>query len=202
MNLRTFALSCVVGTFCVAGAALAGDKDAAKAPAMDKAHQDMMDAYMKLATPGEYHTYLKPLEGEWKTTVKSMFQPGQMDISEGSCSTTWVMSGRYLKEDCTGTFNGSPFSGMGLTGYDNMSKKYVSTWIDTMGTGIMSSEGTIDASHKTLTFSSMMPDPATGKPAKMRMTTEIIDANKHVFSMYGMVNGKEMKQMEITYVRK
>ncbi len=32
---------------------------------------------------------------------------------------------------------GMPFEGMGIDGYDNLAKQYVSTWVDNMGTGIM-----------------------------------------------------------------
>jgi len=36
---------------------------------------------------------------------------------------------------------GMPFEGMGLDGYDNASKEYISIWIDNMGTGIMYMKG-------------------------------------------------------------
>ena len=43
---------------------------------------------------------------------------------------------------------GQPFSGVGIDGYDNLRKKYVTTWIDTMGTGIFSMEGTASAMER------------------------------------------------------
>ena len=33
------------------------------------------------------------------------------------------------------------FKGTGIEGYDNGKKKFVGTWMDNMGTGIMMSEG-------------------------------------------------------------
>ena len=89
-----------------------------------------------------------------------------------------------------------------LTGYDNMMKKYVSSWIDNMGTGIVMSEGSVDAAHKLFTFHSMVNDPMTGKPGKVKMVSKVVDDNRHVFSYYGDQGGKEMLQMEITYLRK
>ena len=40
---------------------------------------------------------------------------------------------------------GTPFTGHGMTGYDNVTGKYWSTWTDSMSTGIMVSEGSCDA---------------------------------------------------------
>ena len=112
------------------------------------------------------------------------------------------MGDRYLKEECSGNFSGMPFSGMGVIGYDNATKKYVGSWIDNMGTGIMNSEGAIDGTHKILTTNSTVINSETGKTDKVKMVTKIVDENRHVFSMYGIHDGKESLEMEITYTRK
>ena len=49
---------------------------------------------------------------------------------------------------------GQPFTGIGVTGYDNHAKKYLSTWIDSMGTGIFSMEGTASMDGETITLNS------------------------------------------------
>jgi len=97
-----------------------------------------------------------------------------------------------------------PFSGFGISGFDNVSQKFQSTWIDNMGTGIMHSEGTADASGKTINWVGMMSDPMTGKVTKERMVTTITDDDHHTFEMYGVPPGgkKEMKMMTLEYTRK
>ena len=114
------------------------------------------------------------------------------------------MDGRYCQELASGQMMGAPFNGMGITGYDNVLGKYVSTWIDNMGTGIMSSQGTADASGKVITFVGTTSDPVSGKPSKMRMVTTIADDDHHTLDMYGIPPGgkKEMKTMTIEYTRK
>jgi hypothetical protein len=99
--------------------------------------------------------------------------------------------------------NGMPFNGVGVTGFDNVIGKYVWTWIDNMGTGIMTGVGTADASGKVLTMIGTMNDPMTGKPSKSRMVTTIIDDDHHTFEMFGTPPGgkKEVKMMTIDYVR-
>ena len=174
----------------------------AKKPAA-KSDEQMMAEMMKLAKPGEGHDRLKPLAGAWKTTVKMWNKPGEEpQVSQGECTDQWIMDGRYMKEECSGTFADMPFQGMGITGYDNAKKIYVSNWIDTMGTGIMSSTGSVDKTGKTFTYRSTMPDPATGKPMKVRMTTKVVDNDSHVFAMYVPAGPKEFMMMEITYTRK
>ena len=100
--------------------------------------------------------------------------------------------------------NGMPFNGIGLYGFDNVSGKYVSSWIDNMGTGMMTSIGTADASGKVINWVGTMNDPITGKPTKERMVMTVIDDNHHTFEMWGTPPGakKEMKVMTIDYVRK
>ena len=45
-------------------------------------------------------------------------------------------------------------------------------------------------------------DGMDGKPMSVRTLTKIEGADKHVYSMYGQIAGKEMPVMEITYTRK
>src|SRR5262245_55210106 len=177
-------------------------KAAGAKPAMDpKAMQEMM---MKAAALGPQHELFKKLEGEWDLVVKSSMDPSQPPTETKSKSTIrTLMDGRYCQEETSGDFQGMPFTGMGLTGYDNVLKKYVSIWIDNMATGIMTSQGTVDATGKVITWTGESSDPMTGKPSKMRMVTRITDDDHHTFEMYGRgADGKEMKMMEIIYTRR
>jgi hypothetical protein len=172
-------------------------------PAADQ--QAMMEKMTKAATPGAPHAMLAKMAGEWTATVKFQMDPSQpWQEATGASAVTTLMDGRYIQESNTSVMMGMPFSGMGVTGYDNVLGKYVSTWIDNMGTGIMTSTGTADASGKVIAWSGMMSDPITGKLAKARMVTTVIDDNHHTFEMFSTPPGakKEMKTMSIDYVRK
>jgi hypothetical protein len=96
---------------------------------------------------------------------------------------------------------GSPFTGLGVCGYDNHTQKYVSTWMDTMGTAIMYFEGTASADGRTITQTSQYDDPVQG-PMTWRSVTHIVDDNTLEFEMYATGrSGKEEKMMEVTYTR-
>jgi hypothetical protein len=174
-------------------------------PAMSAEQQAMMEKMTKAATPGHQHEMLKKMAGEWNAKVKFQMDPSQpWQESQSTSTITVLMDGRYCQEVASGQMMGAPFNGMGITGYDNVLGKYVSTWIDNMGTGIMTSQGTSDASGKVITFIGTMSDPVTGKPSKARMVTTIVDDDHHTFDMYAVPPGgkKEMKTMTIEYSRK
>jgi len=194
-------IALAVAVLFVSAVALAADAP----PQMTPEQKAMMDKMMKAAAPGTQHAVLTKMAGEWTCKVKYQMDPSQPEQeSQSSATVTALMDGRYIQEVDSGEMNGMPFSGMGLYGYDNVSGKYVSSWIDNMGTGIMSSVGTADGSGKVITWIGTMNDPVTGKPAKSRMVTTVIDDNHHTFELYGVPPGgkKEMKMMTIDYVRK
>ena len=174
-------------------------------PAMSAQQQAMMEKMTKAATPGPQHEMLKKLAGDWSAKVRFQMDPSQPWQESASTSTvTMLMDGRYCQEVVSGEMMGGPFNGIGLTGYDNVIGKYVGTWIDNMGTGIETMQGTADASGKVITWVGTMSDPVTGKPSKNRMVTTIVDDDHHTLEMYAVPPGakKEMKTMTIEYTRK
>ncbi|MGD9851962.1 MAG: DUF1579 domain-containing protein [Nitrospirales bacterium] len=165
--------------------------------------QAMMEMYKKLATPGEPHKLFASLAGIWTTKTKSWMDPDKPPMeSTGTAEMKMLLDGRFLKQKFIGEMMGQPFSGIGIDGYDNLRKKYVTAWIDTMGTGIFLMEGTASADGKTITLEGQHDEPGGGQMSH-RAVWKIIDHNNQTFDMYGTHHGgKEMKMMEITYIRK
>jgi hypothetical protein len=189
-------LICAVFGCCATLTAPAADKPAA-APKADPAMEEMM----KLATPGPMHKKLEPFVGKWKAVVKMFTGPGEPEVSEGTSTSEWVLGGRYVRETFLGTFEGMPFEGRGLTGYDNVSKEFVGVWVDTMSTGLLTSTGQLDPSGKVFNWQSTFHNPMPGMPNTMRSVVEIVNEKTHKFTTYVTMDGKEVKQMEITYTR-
>jgi hypothetical protein len=179
------------------------EKEKKKSGSMDMDMQEMMEAYKKLATPGAGHKLLAGMAGSWKATTRCWMAPDQPpQESTGACEQKMILGGRFLQQEFTGDMMGTPFTGIGITGYDNHTKKYISTWMDSMGSGILYFEGTAGADGKTITQQSRHDDPFRG-PMKWRSVTRIVDDNTHEFEMYSSdKSGKEEKMMEITYTRK
>ena len=163
----------------------------------------MMDIYMKLAVPGLPHKHLAEMAGSWTTRTVAWMEVGKPPMeSKGTCEQKMILGGRFLQQEYTGDMMGTTFNGINLVGYDNHTKKYVSTWMDSMSTGIMVFEGTAGADGKTITQTSRYDDPVRG-PMQWRTVTRIVDDNTFLFEMYGTYkSGNEEKMMEITYTRK
>jgi len=173
-------------------------------PQMTPEQKAEMEAYMKAGTPGAPHQALASAAGNYDLRVKSWHQPGSPAMEDtGTATRTMALDGRVLVEEVTSTMMGSPFTGHGMMGYDNVTGKYWSTWNDTMSTGLMLSEGTCDAQMKTCTFTGHWNDPVKKTPVKARMTTRWTSPTIEIFEMYAPgKDGKEMKMMEITYTKK
>ena len=115
------------------------------------------------------------------------------------------MGGRYQSATHTGTMMGMPFEGVSTLGYDNAKKKFVNTWIDNMGTGIMVLEGNWDEATKTVNLSGkcVAADMGDGSEMTVRQTLKIVDKDHHEMQMFVTPQGgKEMMNMEIMYTRK
>ena len=195
-------ISLASATLCILltlSPALAKDKKAEKP--MDQ--QAMMELWKKLAAPGEPHKLFAGLAGSWMTTTKEWMEPGKPPAeSTGTADMKMLLDGRFLYQEYHAQMMGQPFSGIGIDAYDNMAKKYVTAWMDTMGTGIFVIEGTATADGKTITLKGSHPEPGGGRMSH-RAVWKIQDANNQTFEMYGSHgHGKEMKMLEITYTRK
>jgi len=182
---------------------------AAPVMAKEKKHEKqmdqkaMMEVYMKLGTPGEPHKHLAALAGSWTTQTKEWMEPGTPPTEvSGSSDMKMLLGGRFLQQEFTSEMMGQPYTGMGITGYDNLRKKYVTIWLDTMGTGPFMMEGTGSADGKTITLKGQHAEPGGGHMTH-RAVWKIVDNNTQSFDMWGAHGGgKEMKVMEIVYTRK
>jgi len=158
------------------------------------------------AMPGEMHKMLAASNGTWNSETTWWHDAGAPAVkSTGTAVNTMIMGGRYQSSKHTGNMMGMPFEGQSIAGYDNAKKKFVSTWIDNFGTGIMMMEGTWDNATKTMTMTGSMPDICRpGKECNMKEVLTMVDDNTQRMEMYGPdpKTGKEFKTMEIVMTRK
>jgi hypothetical protein len=171
-------------------------------PPMTREQKAEMELYMRAGTPGAPHEALASTVGNYDLKIKSWHEPGGPAMEDtGTARRTMALGGRVLFEDVTSSMMGTPFTGHGMRGYDNVSGKHWSTWTDSMSTGVMVSEGTCDA-QKSCRFTGTWNDPIKKGPVKARMTSRWTSPMTEVFELYGPgKDGREMKMMEITYTK-
>lgn len=165
--------------------------------------QDMMEVQRELATPGASHALLESLVGTWDVKSVCMVEPGGESFEHtGSSVQRMTLGGRFLEQRFEGDMAGTPFSGIGFMGYDNQKGIYVSTWMDTMGTGIHYFEGNASADGKSITQVCDVVCPVRG-PLKLRTLTTIVDKDTLKFEMFITgEGGTEEKMSDMTYTRR
>ncbi len=195
-----FSVLMCVGMLLPVAAAVGQDERTPKG--QDAAQAQMEEAWEKAAMPNENHQRLGAMIGTWNCTVKT-WEPGSTSPTEsaGKCTNTWILGNRYVLTEYEGNFRGMPFEGMGIGGYDNINKRYFSTWFDTMMTGMMSEHGQYEGATKTYTYTGRFDAPM-GKTMHTRSITKVVSHDEHHLTMYHGEDAHDLpKFMEITYRR-
>lgn len=183
---------------------LAGTFNVSKAQTSQQADQQAMQkAWTDYMTPGNVHQMLAKGDGEWQAETTFWMVPGAPPTkSTAKATNKMILGGRYQETKYSGNMMGMPFEGIGVTGYDNAKKVFVSTWQDNMGTGIMYMEGKWDDASKSINFSGKVVDPMTGKDMNVREVFKFVDDNTQVMEMFMTQDGKEFKSMEMKLTKK
>lgn len=213
MRCRNLIVLTVLGLFIIAGTIAIAQQ--AKAPAAPGAKPEMklppgwteddMKACMVAGTPGEKHKELAKSAGTWQGKTTMWMFPGSDPMkSECTSKVSSIMDGRYIRVEITGDMPGmGPFNGIGTYGYDNVSGKYVSTWIDNHSTGILNGTGEVSADGKVTTWSYTYNCPVSKKPATLREVETITGSNTKTLEMFGAEpkSGKEYRMMSIEFTK-
>ena len=203
---NAFILLCVIALATMFASNDASAQEKKKSKGKMPSEEEMMKRWMESMTPGDAHKMLEAFVGTWDVEAKVWMKgpKGEPSVSKGSAEYKMALGGRYLQQEFAGEMMGQPMTGVGYTGYDNFKKKYVSFWIDNMGTAMSTMEGSMDKGGTTLTMWGKMDEPATGeKDKKVKYVTRIVDKDKHVFESYDVTTfGDKQPVMVITYTRK
>lgn len=167
---------------------------------------EMMEAMMKAGSPGEHHKHFADRVGKWNLAMKTAMAPdAPMTECKATAETKLLLDGRFVWEEVNGEAmepGMPPFHGIGISGYDNQTKKHTSLWMDNMGTSVMLMEGACDGTCKTINFSGDYTCPMDNSKHKSRAVVKAGGKDKAVFEMFDTgPDGKEYKCLEITYTR-
>ena len=169
----------------------------------DEGKNAAQQAMMEYMTPGRFHQMLAATSGEWKEVIYMWSAPGVEPMkNSANCVTNMILGGLYQETIHSGSFEGMDFYGRSVVGYDNVLRKFVSTWFDNMGSGIMYLEGTYDERTNTITFTGDAVDPILRKKVKIREVLTLKADNEMIFDMYTTPPGQaEFKSMQIVMTR-
>ncbi|HBL29200.1 MAG TPA: hypothetical protein DD490_20405 [Acidobacteria bacterium] len=202
MQLRTrLATAALALALAATGTLRAQDKPADGGMGMSPEQEKAM---MERMSPGEMHKHLARLAGDWTFTNAMWMAPGTPPMeSSGTMHAEVILGGRYVQSVWKGNFMGMPFEGHGTDGYDNVTKQYVNTWVDNMGTGIMYATGTCEDGGKKCTTTGAMSDAMSNTVVTSKSVLTWVDDNTFKNEMYAKdPSGNEFKTMEIVAKRK
>jgi hypothetical protein len=190
-----------VMTVFASGAWAQDAAEQAMPPGMD---EEMMARMKDFSTPNENHRVLDYFVGDWDYTLTMWMAPDvPPEKSSGWSQAKWIMDGHFLEQTFEGEAMGAPFTGRMTLGFDNLKKEYVSTWVDNMSTGIMTSTATYDPAAKTFMEQGSHSCPIDNGTRHFRAVTRIIDENTYSYETFTTApDGKEYKGMEIIYNKK
>lgn len=178
-------------------------KGGEKAPAIT---EEMMKKWAEAGTPGDPHKVLDQFVGKWDISTRMWFEgPAKPPMEvKATAEIKWILDGRFVQEDATCQMMGMSQKSIGVTGYDNLKKKYVITYMDNTSTAIYTGEGMLDESGKVMTLFGKFDEPMTGERDKViKFVTRLIGPDKHIFEIYDLVGTpSEFKSLEMTYVRR
>jgi hypothetical protein len=205
--VASLGLATVVGSLAIAepakDAKSAGQPEMKLPPGWTEAD---MQACMIAATPGKMQEHLVKGAGVWQGKNTMWMAPGAEPMkSESTTTVTPIMDGRYIKVEVAGEMPGmGPYNGLGLYGFDNVSQKFVSTWLDNHNTGLMTGTGELSPDGKTLTWKYTYTCPLNKKPATLREVETVTGPNTKTLEMFGAEpkSGKEFKMMSIELTKK
>jgi Protein of unknown function (DUF1579) len=166
----------------------------------------MMQAWMDFATPGPEHAWMAKQAGTWVCdSVSQWMDPSQPPTKAKATDVISMgLNGLYQMTDFSSNMMGQPMNGKGLMGFDKMKKKFVLSWVDNMGSGIVRMEGTYDEATKILNMMGKQSDPGSKTETDIRQELKFHDDNSYTMAMYGTGHDEksEQKFMEGTFKRK
>jgi len=190
-----------IGVFLL-GALFAGGFALGRAGAGEEAGAGVdQAAWMELAQPGPQHAGLMKLAGTWKVQGKSWMDPAADPVEYGGESVfTPVLGGRFLRQEAHCPIAGMDFEGVGYLGFDKGIEKYVSVWLDSMGTGILNLVGEETVPGEAWSYAGKYNGPG-GDTVSFRQEISLKGANEMRMEMYVDYGQGEAKCMEQVYTR-
>ena len=138
--------------------------------------------------------------GDWNVVIKMFGDPsGKPAVGKGT-ETNFMLGDMWLISHFKGDIMGTTFEGLRQTAFDPEKKKFVGSWVDSKSPYPTHMEGIWDEKTQTMTSMGIGKVPS-GNEIKTKMVVTYNKDDSRTFTMYAIMNGEEMKMMELHYTR-
>jgi len=164
----------------------------------------MAEAFAQWGALAPEHEVLTTMLGTWDCTTKFWVGGPEPMTGKGTSTNEAILGGRFVTQHFVmPEFMGNAYEGIGTFGYDKQKGKFVSTWLDTMSTGMNPMEGTWDEETQTMTWIGESQSPMG--TSTMKNTVKVIDEDNSFMEFWeanDKTGGEFVKIGEITYTRR
>jgi len=170
-------------------------------PASDK----VMATAQQYTQPGPHHEFLERFLGTWETETRfTMAGMEKMPPAPGTIECSWLIDGRWIQMQGSGTMFGMRLSTFEVMGYDNFKKSYVLSRVQNLDTAMHNAEGDVDPSGNVLLLYGTLDEYLTGEHDKMVKTIYRFVSNDEILlEVHDLPIGeKNTKVIEMTMKRK
>ena len=163
----------------------------------------MMAKAKRFTQPGDAHKVLERFVGKWATELRLVGMGKPAPPEKGTAEFSWLMPGRWLKMESTGTMMKLPTQSFMHLGYENFKQSYVSTNINSLDTAMTHAEGDMDPSGKALISYGTLDEYLTGEHDKMvKYVWRFNSPQEMVLEVHDLPIGESnAKVLEITFRR-
>jgi hypothetical protein len=165
--------------------------------------QAMLQKSAKLREPGPHHRLFDRMIGKWKTQTRITMPGHEMPAEAGTAEFAWLMPGRWVKVESSGSMMKMPMQTFVLLGYDNFKMSYVMTSLSSLDTAMLRSEGDVDPKTGALLMYGTLDEYLTGEHDKMvKSVWRFPSADRMLLEVHDLPIGEEnTKVFEIAYER-
>jgi hypothetical protein len=168
----------------------------------------LITLFLILAAPVQVHAQ-SPMQsmtqyaGDWKGNYTMWMDTSSASMNyQVSAHIEMKMNNLFFTSHYTGSIMDMAYEGVSTIAYDLQKGKFESTWMDNMNSGISYMEGKASADKKSIEFHGIACEQATGTDEPVRQVLTLTDATHQKIEMFVMMNGKEVKTIEINLTKK
>ncbi len=152
--------------------------------------------------PTEHHLRLLENVGNWEVDCEYAWDPAQPPRASKARERVERVGDFWTVSLFEGEIEGRPFVGRATVGYDPKKRRWISTWIDSLGPFLFLFEGKFDRKGEVLTMRGKGPDPASGGMTRWRSTEQRVDPDRRLLELHmGLPDGSERKVCSYRYTR-
>ena len=163
-----------------------------------------MEQARKYTTPGPNHKFLERFLGTWDTETRLTMMGPNSAAEKGTATFRWLIDGRWMLAESTGTMMGMPMRTAYLVGYDNFKMSFVTAAVNSFDTAMIYSEGDLDPSGKALLMYGTLDEYLTGEHDKMvKSVWRLVSNDEMLLEVHDLPIGENnTKVFEIRYKRR